>query len=71
MLLRQPAAAGSASGSGSVGKGGTRKLLTDAFELQLDEAGQLLSDATDFTVVGVLGSQGGSLYLLSNAWVGR
>ena len=50
-------AAGTAS-QPSAAKSGPRKLLTDTFELRLEDAGQQLSDATDFTVIGVLGGQG-------------
>ena len=56
-VLLQRSAAGATSTSSK--SSGPRKLLSDAFELlPLEEVGQQLSDATDFTVVGVLGSQG-------------
>ena len=37
---------------------GPRRLLNDAFDFLSDDANAALSDASDFTVVGVLGAQG-------------
>ena len=57
----QPAVAprdSSGGGNGKVPAAGPRKLMSDTFEMLLEEAGQQLSDANDFTVIGVLGEQG-------------
>ena len=64
-VLLRPAAAPAAPTMTSVGAGASKPVspagprkLSDGFEVLLEEAGQQLSDATDFTVIGVLGAQG-------------
>ena len=68
-ILRPSSATASSSASTSSGsvdpsknassqKPATRKLISEAIEYQEMEASKLLSETSDFTVIGVLGAQG-------------
>jgi protein SMG9 len=71
-----PGSSAAAPGKSPASRSFSRSLLTEGLlEPSLDEAGQLLSDASDFTVIGVLGPQGAGkstlMSLLAGArWAG-